>query len=158
LSNTTTPQNSIEPKTRSALIDFSLMLCVPLVVAIFIHGVSAIVTVAISVVTCAILLFLGKFLFKATATFKNSSPFVVGVSVALLLPPTAPWWMTVITAVFAMSVCVLPFGTLDKAPFAPAVASICFATLCWPELLFNYSSHSYSLSKMLSLGISIDDE
>ncbi len=157
MTNTTTPQNSIEPKTRSALVDFSLMLCVPLVVAIFIHGVSAIVTVAISVVTCAILLFLGKFLFKATATFKNSSPFIVGVSVALLLPPTAPWWMTVITAVFAMSVCVLPFGTLDKTPFAPAVASICFATLCWPELLFNYSSHSYSLSKMLSLGISIDD-
>ncbi len=157
MTNTAIPQNSIEPKTRSAMVDFSLMLCVPLIVAIFIHGVSAIVTVAISVITCAILLVLGKFFFKATATFKDSSPFVVGVSVALLLPPTSPWWMTVITAVFAMGVCVLPFGTLDKAPFAPAVASICFATLCWPELLFNYSPHSYPLSKMLSLGISIDD-
>ena len=157
MSNTTTPQNSIDPKTRSVILDFSLMLCVPLFVAIFNHGVSAIFTVALSVVTCAVLLFLGKFIFKTTATFKDSSPFVVGVSMALLLPSTAPWWLTVLTAIFAMGVCVLPFGTLTKTPFAPAVAAFCFATLCWPELLFNYSTHSYPLIKMLSLGISIDD-
>ena len=157
MTNTTKPQNSIESKTRSVILDFSLMLCVPLFVAIFNHGVSAIITVAISVVTCAVLLFSGKLIFKTTATFKDSSPFVVGVCVALLLPPTAPWWMTILTAVFAMGVCVLPFGTLEKAPFAPAVASFCFASLCWPELIFDYSTHSYPISKMLSLGISIDD-
>ena len=157
MKSTNTPQNSIDKKTRSAMIDTVIMLCVPFGVAVFMHGSSAIFTVGISVATCTALLLMGKKFFKAAATFKDLSPLIVGVSVAMLLPPSSPWWMTLLTAIFAMGVCVLPFGTLDKAPFPPAVAAFCFTSLCWQDLMFDYSSHNYSLSKMLSLGTSVDD-
>ena len=157
MNNTATPQNSIDAKTRSALADFAIMLCVPLAVSIFVHGLAAVRIVAISVATCIVLLFLGKKILKTTTNFRDFSPFIVGVSVAMLLPSTSPWWLTLLTAAFAMGACVLPFGSLDKAPFAPAIAAFCFSSLCWPELLFDYSPHRYPLSKMLSLGISIDD-
>ena len=156
MTNTNIPQNSIENKSHSATTDYALMLIAPLFVAFFIHGVSAVKTVAISVLTCAITSFLGKKLIKSETSIKDISNIVIGVMVALLLPVNAPWWVAVLSCIFAVVVCVLPFGNFEKAPFAPSVTAICFATLCWPETIFNYSNHGMSLAKMLTYGNSID--
>lgn len=156
MTNTNIPQNSIENKSHSATTDYALMLIAPLFVAFFIHGVSAVKTVVISVLTCALTSFLGRKLIKSETSIKDLSNIVIGVMVALLLPVNAPWWVAVLCCIFAVVVCVLPFGNFEKAPFAPAVAAICFATLCWPETIFNYSNHGMSLAKMLTYGNSID--
>ena len=156
LKNTNIPQNSIKNKTHSTTADYALMLIVPLVVAFFIHGVSAIRPVAISVFTCAVTSFFGKKIIKTETSIKDLSGIVIGVMVALLLPVNAPWWLVVLTAVFAVVVCVLPFGTFEKAPFPPAIAAFCFASLCWPESVFDFSSHGLSLAKMLTYGNAID--
>ena len=156
MTNTNIPQNSIENKSHSATTDYALMLIAPLFVAFFIHGVSAVKTVVISVLTCALTSFLGKKLIKSETSIKDISNIVIGVMVALLLPVNAPWWVAVLCCIFAVVVCVLPFGNFEKAPFAPSVTAICFATLCWPETIFNYSNHGMSLAKMLTYGNSID--
>ncbi len=156
LTNTNIPQNSIENKSRTATVDYVLMLSAPLFVAFFIHGASAIKTVVISVLTCAVTSFLGKRLIKSETSIKDISNIVIGVMVALLLPVNAPWWFAVLCSIFAVAVCVLPFGNFEKSPFPPAVSAICFATLCWPEIIFNYSEHGMSLAKMLTYGNSID--
>lgn len=156
MTNTNIPQNSIENKSHSATTDYALMLIAPLFVAFFIHGVSAVKTVVISVLTCAFTSFLGKKVIKSETSVKDISNIVIGVMVALLLPVNVPWWVAVLSCIFAVVVCVLPFGNFEKAPFAPAVAAICFATLCWPETIFNYSNHGMSLAKMLTYGNSID--
>ncbi len=156
LTNTNIPQNSIKNKSHSATADYALMLIAPLFVAFFIHGVSAVKTVAISVLTCTLTSFLGKKLIKSETSIKDLSNIVIGVMVALLLPVNVPWWIDVLCCIFAVVVCVLPFGNFEKAPFPPALAAICFATLSWPEIIFNYSSHGMSLAKMLTYGNSID--
>ncbi len=156
LANTNIPQNLTENKKHSVVADYAFMLCAPLFVAFFIHGVSAIKTVALSVFTCAFFSFLGKKLVKTETSVKDLSGIVVGVMVALFLPVNAPWWLTFLTSLFAVCVCILPFGTFEKAPFPPAVAAFCFASLCWQESLFDYSSNSLSLAKMLTLGNAID--
>ncbi len=150
------PQNIIDEAPRSVMTDYVYMLSVPLAVAIFTHGISALATVAISLVTCAFFTFIGRDLLKIKFTPKSPHTFVIGVSVALLLPATAPWWVAVLTSAFAMGVCVLPFGIPENAPFSPPVAAICFATLCWPEYVYSYSKLGNSLSEMLLYGNSID--
>lgn len=156
LNNTNIPQNLTEDKKHSVTVDYALMLCAPLFVSFFIHGVSAIRNVAISVLTCALCSFFGKKLIKTETSIKDLSGIVLGIMVALLLPAHTPWWTIVLTAAFSVVACVLPFGTFDKAPFAPAVAAFCFASLCWPDIIFDFSSNGTSLAKMLTYGNAID--
>ncbi len=151
------PQNLTDEAKRSAMTDYVYMLCVPLAVAIFTHGISAVVTVAISLIVCAFFTFIGRELLKIEFPPKSVHTFVIGVGVALLLPAASPWWITALTAAFAMGVCVLPFGILENAPFVPSVAAICFSTLCWPQEIYSYSKIGTSLSEMLLYGNSIDD-
>lgn len=154
--DTNIPQNSTDDSYRSANRDMVLMLCVPLAVAIFSHGFTAVLNSALSLITCLLLASLGKNLLHMEFPPKLPHSFIIAVSVSLLLPASVPWWMTVLTSAFAMGVCVLPFGNPDKAPFIPSVAGLCFATLCWPEEIFNYSDLGASLGEMLLYGNSIN--
>ena len=157
MTDTNIPQNSISETKRSALTDQILMLCVPLIVAIFTQGFSAIINVATSLISCVFISTLGKKIAPSEFSPKFSHLFIIGTTVALLLPVSAPRWIIVLTAVFAMAVCVLPFGGPEKTPFIPSVTAICFATLCWPEEIYNYSEIGESLGKMLLYGNSVDD-
>ncbi len=153
---TNTPQNSIEEPNRSVSLDYILMLCVPLTVAIFNHGFVAIFNSVLSIITCMILTSLGRGILHSEISTKSRHSIIIGISVALLLPASAPWWMIVLTSAFAMGVCVLPFGNPEKTPFIPSVTAICFAVLCWSDEFYNYSELGDSLGKMLLYGNSIN--
>jgi electron transport complex protein RnfD len=150
------PQNLIDESKRSATTDTLLMLCVPLAVAIFNHGFVALFNVAISIITCLFFASIGKKFLQSEFPPKSPHSFVIGISVSLLLPASAPWWMTVLTAAFAMGVCVLPFGSPEKTPFFPSATALCFAVLCWRDEVFNYSPTGDSLGQMLHYGNSIN--
>ena len=154
--DTNMPQNSIDESKRSATMDTFLMLCVPFAVAIFTHGFVVILNSAISIITCLFFTSLGKKVLNSEFPPKSPHSYIIGMSVSFLLPVSAPWWMTVLTAAFAMGVCVLPFGSPEKTPFIPSATALCFATLCWPEEIFNYSQIGDSLGQMLRYGNSIN--
>ncbi len=150
------PQNSIDESKRSTSLDTLLMLCVPFAVAIFTHGFIAIFNSAISIITCLFFTSIGKKFLQSEFPPKSPHSFIIGMSISLLLPVSAPWWMTVLTASFAMGVCVLPFGSPEKTPFIPSATALCFAVLCWPEEIFNYSQLGDSLGQLLLYGNSIN--
>ncbi len=153
--DTNIPQNSIDDSRRSAAWDTFLMLCVPLAVAIFTYGFSAVLNSVLSLVTCLLFVSAGRRLLHIEFPPKSPYAFIIGISIALLLPVSAPWWMVILTSAFAMGVCVLPFGSPEKSPFVPSVTALCFATLCWPEEIYNYSVIGDSLGKMLMQGNSV---
>ncbi len=157
MADTNTPQNSINEIKRSVMMDYVYMLSVPLAVAVFSYGAVAIINAVISVVTCAVFTVFGKKILKTEFPPKSPHTLVIGLGVALLLPVSSPWWMIVFTAAFAMGICVLPFGIPDNSPFIPSVAALCFATLCWPERVYDYGKIGSSLGKMLLVGNSIND-
>lgn len=157
MDNTNMPQNSIDESKRSATMDYLLMLCVPLAVAIFNHGITAIFNVLISLITCLVFTSIGKKFLHSEFPPKSPHSFIIGISISLLLPATAPWWMIILTAGFAMGVCVLPFGSPEKTPFIPSATAFCFALLCWPEEVFKYPAIGDSLGKMLLTNNSIND-
>ncbi|MBQ8766790.1 MAG: RnfABCDGE type electron transport complex subunit D [Clostridia bacterium] len=155
MTDTNIPQNSIDEAKRSVTLDYILMLCVPLAVAVFNHGLTAMFNCTFSFLTCYLLVKLSKNFLKTEFPPKAPQIFIIAVSVSLLLPAASPWWMTILTSAFAIGVCVLPFGNLENAPFVPSAAAICFASLCWNDVVYNYSDVGDSLGKMLLFGNSI---
>ena len=152
------PQKSQEfLQTRKIMRDYLIMLSVPVIVAVFNYGLIAGFRILLSAITCVICKKLGEKILKTDFPSRDYSSAVIGITVALLLPAIAPWWMFFLTTAFTYFVCVMPFGSSDNSPFIPSVAAICFATLCWGEQLFNYSQTGDSLAKMLLQGNSIGE-
>ncbi len=158
MTNTTTPQKSQEfLQTRKIMKDYLIMLSVPVIAAVFNFGLAAVFLILLSAITCFICKKVGEKILKTDFPSRDYSSAVIGITVALLLPATAPWWMVVFTTAFAYFICVMPFGSSDNSPFVPSVAALCFASLCWGEHLFNYAQAGDSLAKMLLQGNSIGE-
>ena len=64
-------------------------------------------------------------------TINDFSAAVTGVLLALNLPPTLPWWMGVLGAVFAIVVVKQLFGGLGQNFMNPALAARCFLLFCF---------------------------
>ena len=64
-------------------------------------------------------------------TVKDFSAVVTGLLLALNLPPTLPWWMGVVGAVFAIIVVKQLFGGLGQNFMNPALAARCFLLICF---------------------------
>lgn len=158
MTNTTTPQKKYElTETRRVTLDYVIMLSALLIFAISKSGIIALNLSLVSVITSTLFVRLGEKLLKIDFSSRFLTPIVIGLSVALMLPATAPWWVFVFTSAFAVLVCVLPFGSPEKSPFIPASVAICFAILCWKEEVFNYQSADSSITELLSQNISMGD-
>ena len=158
MTNTTTPQKKYElTETRRVTLDYVIMLSALLIFAISKSGIIALNLSLVSVITSTFFVRLGEKLLKIDFSSRFLTPIVIGLSVALMLPATAPWWVFVFTSAFAVLVCVLPFGSPENSPFVPASVAICFAILCWKEEVFNYSGADSSITELLSQNISMGD-
>lgn len=156
MTDTVTPKKSQDfLEIRRQMADYAVMLGAVFAAAYFNYGIRVLLLVFCSVAAAAICRKLGEKILGGDESSDFSS-LVIGATAALLLPVTAPWWMAVCAGVFAVTVCVLPFGSVKKSPFVPAAASVCFLTLCWSDKMFSYSSgNALALTKMLTQNISV---
>ncbi len=158
MTSTTTPQKKYElTETRKVTLDYAIMLCAPLIFAVTQNGVSVLLLTLISILTSMVFVRIGERFLKIDFSSRFLTPIVIGLSVALMFPATAPWWIFIFTSAFAVLVCVLPFGAPEKSPFIPASAAFCFAVLCWKDEVFKYESADSSITELLSQSISMGD-
>lgn len=75
--------------------------------------------------------FLYEKLMHKPITINDFSAVVTGLLLALNLPPTLPWWMGVLGAVFAIVVVKQLFGGLGQNFMNPALAARCFLLICF---------------------------
>lgn len=156
MTNSASQPNTTEfTDIRRIMTDYSIMLSAPLLFAVFNHGISTLISVLLAVLTCAVCGKIAEKILKVKFPLRDFSPFFLGTCVALMLPASAPWWLFIATAAFAMVVCVVPFGAAHNAPFVPPAAAFCFAALCWKDIVFDYSETGSSVSLLLSQGNSI---
>ena len=85
------------------------------------------VTVATSVLTE----YIYEKLMHKKITISDFSAVVTGLLLALNLPPTLPWWMGVLGAVFAIIVVKQLFGGLGQNFMNPALGARCFLLICF---------------------------
>jgi len=68
----------------------------------------------------------------ALPALRDLSALVTALLFALAVPPTLPWWLTLLGMVFAISVAKQLYGGLGYNPFNPAMAGYVFLLVSYP--------------------------
>jgi electron transport complex protein RnfD len=102
-------------------------------VAIF--GFTALVNVVVSIVSAVAAEALFRFITKQERRITDLSAAVSGLLLALVLPPSTPWWMTALGAVFAAVGAKEFFGGLGANVFNPALIGRAFLIMSFPAAI-----------------------
>ena len=137
------PSPHIHAKTSTTVLmrDVVIALLPSVIVSVLYYGLSALLLLAVSVVSCLLAEYLiTRFMFKAPSTVGDWSSSVTGVLLFLNLPPSCPWWVAVIGSVFAIGVVKMTFGGLGQNLFNPAIAARVFLLVSFPTFMTNWAA------------------
>ena len=138
---------SPEKQTRLFWLDILAMLALPCVSAWYYYGGQALKLLAVSVLSAVMCELLGCVILKTKVSVGDLSAVATGLMIALMLPASAPLWLPACGSAFAIVVAKLPFGRVERLPFAPAAAGMAFLTVCFPQLVFTYPKVSSTLNE-----------
>lgn len=131
------------------------MLSAVSVLSMYTYGLRSFVIILISVLTAVTCKKIGEELLKSDYPGGDLSGAVIGLMLALMLPSSVPYYVPFFGALFAVAVCLLPFGTAKNSPFVPAAAAMCFLTVCFGDKVFSYPQIVNGITIAEKTGISI---
>lgn len=102
---------------------------------IYLFGLPAAITIAVSVCGAVAFESLFRALTKQENRIKDLSAIVTGLMLAMVLPPTTPWWVTLLGSVFSVIVAKEFFGGLGANVFNPALAGRAFLLMSFSQPL-----------------------
>lgn len=124
------------PVTTSALMGNVILALLPLTIfGIYLYGFPALITIVVSVATAVLSETLFRLVTRQELRYKDLSAVVTGLLLALVLPPSTPWWMTAMGSFFAIVVAKEFFGGLGANPFNPALIGRAFLIMSFPAAL-----------------------
>ena len=121
--------NSIERMMRTFLIG----LIPTALVGIYLFGMRCLLIVVLSMVTAVAVESIIEKLTKRTLTYSDTHALLIGLLLALLLPPSAPWWIAVVGAAVAIILGKMVYGGLGNYPFNPVLVAWVVLKLSWGE-------------------------
>lgn len=141
-----------------------LIILIPFcLLSVYFYGLTAVKLIFASIITAIVCDFTGCVLLKREIELSDLSAVNTGIITALLLSSSTPVYIAVLTAAFAICVGKLPFGSYKNSPFTPAAVGIAFASVCFPDYLFNYlpslrdtGIFTSSLASMLTQGNTVN--
>ena len=160
LANNATKQNTV----RSSQIfgDYIIMLAAPCFVAVWYYGGKFLSVAATGVLTALICDFAAKAILGKVFHLRDFSNIFIGLSIAVMLPAGIPLYVPAAAAAFAVLAVKIPFGGALHAPFVPTAAGFAFISVCFKDMIFDYSVNSeskflgaQSLGNMLMKGQSV---
>ena len=123
LSLSPSPHLRVKKTTRNIMGDVLLALIPPFLAAIYFFGWKVILMVALGMGTALLSEYAFQKLTHRNLTIKDNSALVTGALIGLSLPVTAPLWIVVLGASFAIIVVKQMAGGIGMNYFNPAVAS-----------------------------------
>ncbi len=107
-----------------------MALLLPAAAAIYFFGYYALSIIAVSVASALITEYLVKRL-RVKPFVMDGSAIVIGLLLALLMPPTIPLWMVAVGAFFAVAIVKEAFGGLGHYIFNPVLGGVAFMYACF---------------------------
>ncbi len=105
-------------------------------VSIVAFGWGALITTAISIITCVLAEWcISKFMLKQQPSLFDLSAVLTGLLLAMNLPSNLPWWMTILGAVFAIGIGKMVFGGIGQNVFNPALVGRVFLLISFPAAM-----------------------
>ncbi len=108
--------------------------------AIFFFGVPALAVLLIAVLGCMACEVVCQRLMKQPVTLNDGSAVVTGILLGLNLPPTSPWWMTLLGAVIAIGIGKQIFGGLGYNLFNPALVARVVLLISFPVQMTRWTA------------------
>lgn len=109
-------------------------------VAIYFFGLSALVVLLVATLGCLATESVCQKLMKQPVTITDGSAAITGVLLALNLPPTCPWWMTLLGSVIAIAIGKQVYGGLGANPFNPALVARVVLLISFPVQMTTWSA------------------
>ena len=117
--------------TRTIMRDVLIALTPALIGSIYFFGLRALMVTLVSVAACVFFEWAYCKLMKMNCKTYDLSAVVTGVLLAFVCPPTIPYWMIVLGALFAIGLVKMLFGGIGKNIVNPALAGRAFM-FSWP--------------------------
>lgn len=133
-----TPHLRDNETTSRIMLDVIIALTPAMIGSIYFFGMSALSLILISVVSAVVFEVLIQKLFKKEIKIKDLSAVVTGILLAFNLPASAPWWIPVFGAGFAIIIVKEFFGGIGHNFMNPALAARAALVASWPAIMSNY--------------------
>ncbi|MFQ3621132.1 MAG: RnfABCDGE type electron transport complex subunit D [Spirochaetales bacterium] len=102
---------------------------------VYLYGIPALITLLISVISCVVFEIGFRKLTHAQQNYRDLSAIVTGLLLALILPPSTPYWITILGALAAIVFAKEFFGGIGHNPFNPALIGRAVLLMSFPAAL-----------------------
>jgi len=131
---TTSPHSAATNSVTRVMAEVLLALVPGIIALVWFFGWGVLVNIAIAAVTAllaeaVVLRLRGR---PVLATLGDLSALLTAVLLGLALPPTLPWWLTVLGVLFAIVIAKQLYGGLGYNPFNPAMAGYVLLLVSFP--------------------------
>ena len=134
------PQVRTETDTTRIMLDVIIALIPAVIVAVIQFGFYPLVVIAASIASCVFFEWGYRKLMKKDNSIGDLSAAVTGLLLALVLPPSAPWWLPVIGGFFAIVVVKQLYGGIGKNFLNPALAGRAFLLASYALLMGTWTA------------------
>jgi electron transport complex protein RnfD len=141
---------SIEKMMRT----FIIGLIPTAVVAIYLFGIKSLIIMVLSMATAVIVETAIERITNKRPTYRDHHAILIGLLLALILPPSVPWWIPVIGASVAIILGKLVFGGLGNYPFNPVLVAWVVLKLSWSDrmtLFFEPHTQTQILTPLMAV-------
>lgn len=133
------PHIRSKDKTSEIMLDVLIALAFAALAGTFYFGYKALLIIVISVASALLFELLFQLVTKRKVTVTDCSAAVTGLLLALCLPASAPYWIPVIGAFFAIVIVKQLFGGIGQNFVNPALAARAFLLASYPAYMTNWS-------------------
>ncbi len=160
LANSSAKQNTVT--TSRIFGDYLVMIAAPCIVALIYYGTRFLSVALVGVLTALACDFSVKAILGKTFHLRDFSNIFIGLAIAVMLPAGIPLYVPAVAAAFAVIAVKIPFGGALHSPFVPSAAGFAFISICFKDMIFDYSVDSEtkllgakSIGSMLMKGQSV---
>lgn len=146
LTMTASPHVKSPIKTKNIMADVIIALIPALIWSIYVFGFRALTLTAISTASCVFFEYLYRKIMKKNNTVSDLSAVVTGMLLAYSLPVSAPLWMPIVGAFFAIVIVKQLYGGIGKNIVNPALAARVFLFIAYPSELTAFTKPGVKLS------------
>ena len=135
LTISSSPHIRASHSTASLMRDVCIALAPALIFAVWLYGFRVLAVTAVSVAACVFFEWGYRRMMKKDNTVRDCSAVLTGLLLAMVSPPTVPYWVIVLGALFAIVVVKQLYGGIGKNFLNPALAGRALMMTSWASLM-----------------------
>ena len=135
LTISSSPHIRASHSTASIMRDVCIALAPALLFSIWLYGFRVLTVVLVSVAACVFFEWAYRRMMKKDNTVRDGSAALTGLLLAMVSPPTVPYWVVVLGALFAIVVVKQLYGGIGKNFLNPALAGRALMMTSWASLM-----------------------